>query len=94
MNRSGAKSLHHGSAKVLVSFTSKVGWDIYSNRLGETEHKKKTALYTLCVLCSHHFCFNCVFYSAFSNVFSPLSKQYFSFIKITYSRLANVFIFL
>lgn len=51
MNRSGARSLHHGSAKVLIYFTSKVRWDIYANLLGKTEHLKKkkerTTLYSV-----------------------------------------------
>ena len=55
MNRSGARSLHHGSAKVLIYFTSKVRWDIYANLLGKTEHlkkKKKGLLSTLCFMFS------------------------------------------
>ena len=50
MNRSGATSLHHGSARVLIYFTSKVRWDIYANLLGKTEHlkkKKRTTLYSV-----------------------------------------------
>lgn len=77
MNRSGARSLHHGSAKVLIYFTSKVRWDIYANLLGKTEHlkkKKKKDYSLLCVSCSHHLCFNCTFYSASLNIFSRLSK--------------------
>ena len=50
MNRYGARSLHHGSDKVLIYFTSKVRWDIYANLLGKTENwkkkKKRTTLYS------------------------------------------------
>lgn len=76
MNRYGARSLHHGSDKVLIYFTSKVRWDIYANLLGKTENwKKKKKDYSLlhsllCVSCSHHLYFNCTFYSASLNIFS------------------------
>lgn len=59
MNRYGARSLHHGSDKVLIYFTSKVRWDIYANLLGKTENWKKkkkgllsTPLSTLCFMFS------------------------------------------